>query len=124
MRDERSRLLVWQWSLYEDGHQDRRNLGIHLLTMPFFVTGNVALVLSPWISGRAALGGTLAMGIAMALQGRGHRMEKVPPAPFRGALDVLARIFAEQWITFPRYVLSGKFGRRLVRAPGVEERAS
>jgi hypothetical protein len=47
----------------------------------------------------------------MAVQGRGHRLEKNAPVPFRGPLDVLARIFVEQWVTFPRFVLSGGFAR-------------
>jgi hypothetical protein len=49
--------------------------------------------------------------LAMALQGRGHRRESTPPAPFSGLPDVIFRIFAEQLITFPRFVLSGEFAR-------------
>jgi len=49
--------------------------------------------------------------LAMALQGRGHRRESEPPAPFEGWLDAILRIFAEQLITFPRFVLSGEFAR-------------
>jgi hypothetical protein len=30
-------------------------------------------------------------------------------------MDVVARIFAEQWITFPRYVMSGELARTLRR---------
>jgi hypothetical protein len=51
------------------------------------------------------------MALAVALQGRGHAVERTSPAPFRGPLDVVARLFAEQWITFPRFVLSGGFAR-------------
>ena len=29
------------------------------------------------------------------------------PIPFRGPIDVGSRIFVEQWVTFPRFVLSG-----------------
>jgi hypothetical protein len=47
----------------------------------------------------------------MALQGRGHRGELVHPVPFAGPVDVVSRIFAEQLITFPRFVLSGQFAR-------------
>jgi hypothetical protein len=65
---------------------------------------------APWI-GLTALGGLVLLPLAMAAQGRGHRLEKVPPAPFAGPLDVVARIFAEQLITFPRFVLSGGFTR-------------
>jgi hypothetical protein len=61
--------------------------------------------------GWLALAGVAAMAGAMAAQGRTHRLEATPPAPFRGPADVLARIFVEQWVTFPRYVLGGGFAR-------------
>jgi hypothetical protein len=35
---------------------------------------------------------------------------------FRGPGDFLARFFAEQWFTFPRYVLSGRFADAWRRA--------
>ena len=38
-------------------------------------------------------------------------LEKNPPVPFAGPLDVVARIFGEQWLSFPRYVLSGGFAK-------------
>ncbi|MFY0580939.1 hypothetical protein ACN28S_47860 [Cystobacter fuscus] len=73
---------------------------------------------APFTSFAWALPGVVAMVGAMAAQGRGHRMESVAPVPFRGPWDVLARIFAEQWVTFPRFVLSGGFARaRRANAP-------
>ena len=104
-------LLAWQWSMYAEGHRDRRNLLVHVLTVPVFLLGTCAVVAAPWLGWPAAAAGPAAMTVAMALQGRTHRREAVSPAPFRGPLDVLARIFAEQWITFPRYVLSGGWAR-------------
>jgi hypothetical protein len=56
-----------------------------------------------------AVAGATAMTGAMLAQGRGHAQEKEKPAIFRGPMDVLVRILAEQWITFPRFVLSGSF---------------
>jgi hypothetical protein len=105
----RKQLLSWQWSLYGDGHQHRANLIIHILTVPLFLAGTAALAcawLSPWL-----LCGAPAMAFAMALQGRGHKKESVSPVPFEGASDLVSRIFVEQWVTFPRYVLSGGFAR-------------
>jgi hypothetical protein len=106
-------LLASQWSHYREVHHDRRNLVLHLLTVPVFMAGTVAVALAPIVSGWLALGGIFAMFVAMAAQGRGHRFEQSPPAPFQGPMDVVTRIFAEQWITFPRYVLSGELGRAL-----------
>ena len=48
----------------------------------------------------------------MALQGRGHRGEAVPGAVFEPR-NALSRIFLEQWITFPRFVLTGGWWRAL-----------
>ncbi|MFV8755820.1 terminase [Nannocystaceae bacterium ST9] len=109
---DRGPLLAWQLELYPNNHADRRNLILHVLTVPLFMLGGVALVvgvaaLDVWI----ALAGLAAMPVAMALQARGHRLETTPPVPFRGPGDVVARIFAEQWLTFPRFVLAGGFAR-------------
>jgi hypothetical protein len=107
--DRREGLLAWQLALYPQGHADRRNLAIHAATVPLFLAGGVALaastVLSPWL----ALAGVLAMVTAVAAQGRGHARETTRPVAFRGPADVLVRIFVEQWVTFPRFVLSGGF---------------
>jgi hypothetical protein len=109
-RDQREGGLVrWQWSLYPDGHHDRRNLLLHAITEPLFVLGTCALVASPLAGVPAAAGGAAAMIVALVAQGRGHKLEQTRPVPFRGPGDFLARFFAEQWITFPRYVLSGRF---------------
>ena len=106
----RANLLAWQWGLYAEGHRDRRNLIIHAATVPLFDAGTLIALAAPWL-GPVALGGLALLPLAMALQGRGHRGERVSPVPFAGPLDVLARIFAEQLITFPRFVLGGGFAR-------------
>jgi hypothetical protein len=105
-------LLAWQWSIYPDTHRERHNLAVHALTAPLFILGTCAVPLAPLVSTWwLAPGGLGAMLAAVVLQGRTHKREKVPPAPFRGPRDVLARLFVEQWVTFPRYVLSGEFAR-------------
>jgi hypothetical protein len=110
-RDDRSAgLLAWQFSLYPEGHQDRRNLLIHAFTTPLFLAGSMGLVTA--FAARAVwpgLVGLALMALTLALQGRGHAQEAARPVPFRGPLDAAARLFVEQWITFPRFVLSGGF---------------
>ncbi len=109
--ERRGALLTWQWSIYPATHRDRRNLLVHALTVPVFQVGTVALATAPFLSGWLAALGFGAMAGVMVLQGRTHRLERTPPAPFRGPGDVIARILAEQWLTFPRYVASGEFAR-------------
>jgi len=113
-RDNRPNgLIAWQWSLYPDGHGDHVNLILHLLTVPLFWAGTVAIPLALWRGPWwLALAGFFAMVAAIVVQGRGHRRETTEPVPFRGPLDVAARLFVEQWFTFPRYVLTGALARR------------
>lgn len=104
-------LLAWQRSLYDDNHTTRRSLVVHALTNPMFIAGNLALAAAPFASGWLALTGALMSVVAIAAQGRAHAREPVAPVPFDGPADAVARIFAEQWITFPRFVIDGGFAR-------------
>lgn len=109
-----SGLLRWQWDGYSRYHCSRFNLLLHIVVVPLFLLGNVVLVVAlvqrSWL---AALGGAAAMLISVTLQGRGHRTEVVPPEPFTGPLNAVSRIFLEQWVTFPRFVLSGNWVKAL-----------
>lgn len=109
-----SELLRWQWEGYTRYHQSRANLLLHIVVVPLFLLGNAALVAAllqgAWL---AALGGAACMGVSVALQGQGHAREPVPSIPFTGPANAVTRIFCEQWITFPRYVLSGGWARAL-----------
>ena len=111
MGDDRGPFLRWQWSLYPGTHRDRRNLLTHALTAPVFQAGTLAVLLSPLVSLWLAPAGLLAMVGVMGVQRKTHRLEGGAPAAFRGPGDVVKRFLAEQWITFPRYVASGEFGR-------------
>ena len=104
-------LIAWQWALYPKGHVTRFNLLIHILTVPIFEIGTLTLLGSLAVAPVYALVGLAMMVGAMAAQGQGHAREPQPPVPFRGPLDVMARILAEQWIAFPRFVITGGFAR-------------
>jgi hypothetical protein len=101
-------LIARQWALYAKGHQDRRNLLLHALSVPLFMAGSLMTLAAPWTLGAL---GALGMLTALAVQGRGHRHEAAKSLPFRGAFDFVRRLFVEQWVTFPRFVLSGGFAR-------------
>ncbi len=104
-------LAAWQWHLYPHNHTDRRNLTVHVFTTPLFWAGTLAVVTSFLTGLWSALAGIVLMVAVVAIQGRTHALETTPPVPFRGPLDVLGRIFIEQWFTFPRYVLTGGFSK-------------
>jgi hypothetical protein len=101
-------LLRWQWDGYPRYHRSRANLLLHIVVVPLFLAGNLAilvgLALLAWVP---AVAGVAATVVSLALQGRGHRGEPVPPEPFTSPLNAVARLLCEQWITFPRFVLSG-----------------
>jgi hypothetical protein len=98
------------WPDYLRVHADRRNLLIHLVAVPLFVAAFLALLVSvakghwpmAFVASAAAL-------LSMALQGRGHRLETKPPRPFTGPANFVRRWFTEQFITFPLFVLSGRW---------------
>ncbi|XXF79975.1 terminase [Myxococcaceae bacterium GXIMD 01537] len=111
MNDRSEGLLAWQWHHYPGNHRDRKNLLLHGLTVPLFQLGTVLLATAAFTFAWLALPGVVAAVGAVALQGKGHRRERVAPIPFQGPLDGVARLFVEQWVTFPRFVLSGAFAR-------------
>jgi hypothetical protein len=104
--------LRWQWEGYPEFHRAKVNLWIHLVAVPWFsfsAFGVVASLLAgQWMIAGASL---LSMGAAFG-QGFGHNREDEPAIPFSGVGDAFARIFAEQFITCPRFVLSGAGARR------------
>lgn len=107
-------LLRWQWDGYSRYHRSRINLVLHIFFVPAFLLGNIAVVVAlvdgSWLLGLFGLAATVA---SIALQGRGHRLEIAPPEPFTSPLNAVSRIFLEQWITFPRFVLSGGWAKAM-----------
>src|ERR1700756_527369 len=93
-------LLRWQWEGYPRYHQSRANLLIHIVAVPLFLLGTVALAAAVLQLSLVLL--AVAIGcivVAIALQGRGHRLEPVPPEPFSGPLNFVSRLFFEPWGT-------------------------
>jgi hypothetical protein len=114
----RAHLMAWQWSDYSAKHGDRGNLLLHIVAVPLFQLGTLGLVAAAVAASvPVALAALAALAVSIALQGRGHRGERESPAPFEGVGDFLSRFVVEQWVTFPRFVLSGGWLRNLRRAP-------
>ena len=102
------------WSDYPPKHRHPVNLLIHIVAVPLFMLGSVVVVLGiVSLAPMKLVAGLVAMVASVALQGVGHRLEPEPPAPFAGPADFLRRFFTEQWVTFPRFVLSGRFFHHL-----------
>ena len=119
-----SELLRWQWQGYARYHQNRANLLLHIVAVPLFMLASALVVvavvtLSPGLLVVAVVG----LVLSVAIQGRGHKLEPVPPEPFTGRANLLGRLFFEQWVTFPRFVLSGGWWRNFqeTRRPATRE---
>jgi phage terminase small subunit len=110
----RSSLRAWQWSDYAAKHRDRVNLLLHIVVVPVFQVGTLALLYGA-LRGRVGVAalGVVAMLASVVVQGRGHRRERETPTPFTGADDFVTRLLVEQWVTFPRFVLSGGWYQNL-----------
>jgi hypothetical protein len=108
-------LIRWQWKDYRSFHQSRANLLLHIVAVPLFLIANVALVRAllqgHWLGAVVPL---VVMALSFAAQAVGHGKEANPSIPFSSPANAFGRIFVEQWITFPRYVLSGGWYRALV----------
>lgn len=103
-----SELLDWQWSDYDKRHRNRINLIIHIVAVPLFWLGTFNVVTAVLFEGALhALGGAILVGLSLFAQGRGHEMEALPPTPFDSRWEFVRRIAAEQFVTFPRFVVSG-----------------
>ena len=112
-------LLAWQFRDYAERHQDKLNLWLHLYAVPAFVAGILAAVLH--IASLNVLASAISLAFAAAafgIQVLGHRREPLAPAPYAGVGDFVARVFAEQFVTFPRFVLSGGWMRNVTRRAG------
>ena len=110
----RKHLLEWQWSDYVAKHRNRVNLLLHVVAVPLFQIGTVMLLYALIrVSGAAGALAIVCMVAALVAQGRGHKLERETPVPFDGAADFVSRFVAEQWVTFPRFVLSGAWYRNL-----------
>jgi uncharacterized membrane protein YGL010W len=107
-------IMAWQWSGYDRNHRDRGNLLLHFVAVPAFIAGTLSLLTA--LAHRWWLGAIVSLGlmvVSFAVQGAGHKREAEAPIPFDGPGDFLARVFVEQFITFPRFVLSGGWMRQL-----------
>jgi hypothetical protein len=86
---------------YASVHQHWGNILIHVLSAPFFMAGtligSLKFLSGDWLGVIASI---IVVVMAFALQGIGHKLEENAPLPFKGPLDMIRRIFAEQFYRF------------------------
>lgn len=101
-------LLEWQWQNYPENHTRRLTLVVHVLSVPLFAIGWLCIATSPLLGWEMAVVGLSFVVATVASQGWSHKMEPTRPIPFDGPADFLTRFVAEQLVTFPRFLFSGK----------------
>jgi hypothetical protein len=113
-------LLEAQWSDYPERHTHRTNLLIHILAVPmswfgaFWILGGFLLMLMgvPGAFGMLFWGAAFIAG-ALAAQHYGNSLEGRRAPPIRDPKQFARHAFAEQFVTFPRFVLTGAWFENL-----------
>jgi hypothetical protein len=102
------------WADYQRVHAERRNLLIHIVAVPLFV-GSILAMPVCLVRGNYGLLVICIMLVVLALQleSRGHTMERQAPRPFSGSTNFLYRLFREQFIIFPVFLVSGRWWQQL-----------
>jgi uncharacterized membrane protein YGL010W len=99
---------------YSERHRNQMNLLVHIAVVPLFVIGLVGGVVMLVIGQVAWFGAGVALVVySLMMQKWGHAQEAIPPEPFDGPIDFLNRILTEQFVTFPTFVLSGRWRTNL-----------
>ena len=95
---------------YSQRHRNQLNLLVHIAVVPLFVIGLVGGVVALAIGQFAFFGvGVSLVVYSLLMQRWGHAQEVISPEPFQGLIDFLGRILTEQFVTFPRFVLTGRW---------------
>lgn len=75
-----------------------------------FLAGTMLFTLALPLGAWPGVGtGIVLMTTSVLTQGLSHRAETVSPEPFGSFVNALRQLFVEQWVEFPRFVLSGEW---------------
>ena len=116
--------LNQQWNDYPDRHRNKVNLLIHIVTVPLVwiagiqVVGSLLLMLSGLGGGafKVLVWAVIMIAVALFAQSHGNSMEATKPAPITDWKEFALNTAAEQFVTFPRFVLTGQWLRNLQSA--------
>lgn len=108
---------------YGRQHRNPWNLLLHAVTVPLFLIAVACSLMAPFTSHWASWWGSgvfLAVYSAL-LQRFGHSLEADKPAR-RGVGAIVGSFLWEQFVAFPRFVLSRGFSRSWRRSGGIGHR--
>ena len=116
--------LNQQWNDYSDRHLNKVNLLIHIVTVPLVwiagiqVVGSLLLMLSGLGGGafKVLVWAVIMIAVALLAQSHGNSMEATKPGPITDWKEFGLNALAEQFVTFPRFVLTGQWLRNFQTA--------
>ena len=112
MGKRRPNLPAWQWRQYPHNHSNPTNLVLHLIAVPLFIVAFLLIVSGVFALSAASVAiGVIGLLAALGLQRHGHSLEQQVSEPFSDRADAVQRLLTEQFLTFPRFVLSGAWWR-------------
>ncbi len=101
------------WTEYDRVHASRSNLALHLFAVPLFIASILSLfkylLRGDWVSVVIVVVTAI---LAMALQGKGHKLEPNQPRSFNSPTNFLRRWFTEQFVIFPLFFITGRWWRQ------------
>ncbi|HBX54653.1 Mpo1-like protein [Pseudomonas sp. UBA2684] len=106
MANPHPNLRARQRQQYRANHTHPTNLLLHLMAVPLFIVASLLLLSGLWqMSFLPLVLGIIGLVAALALQAYGHRLEA------HDKRETWQRLLLEQFVTFPRFVLSGAWWR-------------
>ena len=104
---------------YREFHRNPLNLLIHITTVPLFLLSVLGAMVAPFTAYWAGLwSASVALGVySLLLQRFGHSLEGAKPGSAGGTASKAYRLVVEQFVTFPRFVLSGGWASNWRQAP-------
>jgi len=113
-------LVDKQWSDYAERHRNKTHLMIKVVAVPLvwfaviLAVGALLLMLMPHVSGLGTLVWALLMaGLSLFVQSHGAGMESAKSPPFALTKDYAQWVAADQFVNFPRFVLTGEWLKAL-----------
>tara|TARA_B110000438_G_scaffold298880_1_gene347935 strand:+ start:742 stop:1080 length:339 start_codon:yes stop_codon:yes gene_type:complete len=95
---------------YQNLHQNKINLIIHMVGSVTFILGNVGFFSSLIVQNyTAAISSVFLIILSIIIQGVGHTLEPVPFKGFKGPIDFVKIIYLELFIIFPVFLFSPYF---------------
>jgi phage terminase small subunit len=105
-------LHTWQWRTYADNHRHPANLVLHLIAVPMFILAALLILDGLFsLSFTSIAIGVIGLVAALGFQRHGHKLEQQSSEPSGDRGNAVKRLLVEQFVTFPRFVLSGAWWR-------------